>query len=644
LEDYPDLDPDSGEVEKPSKDSLVPVDTSELEPTVESVELTDTPDLVGRTFLMKGREEGTIHRARIIEMIKDAHLTSSDHTRFKLLVNDQYDEVMEYGEIMDHINRDSEQEILWRFKRIMSHQGPLSTSDTDYKGSTYNVQVEWENGEITFEPLSNVAADDPVSCAIYARENGLLDTPGWKRFKKLAKREKILKRLINQAKLRSFNTAPRFKYGYEIPRNYEHAKFLDQRNGNTKWQDANALEFAQLFEYNTFRDMGMATSTTPPKGYKKVRVHLVFDVKHDGRHKVRCVADGHLTDVPIDSVYSGVVSLRGLRIMLFLAELNQLEVWATDIGNAYLEAKTQEKLYIIAGSEFGELEGHILVIEKALYGLRSSGKRWHERFADCLRDLGFTPCKVEPDLWIRPSHDKSCYEMVAVYVDDLAFGVKDPKAFLAVLTEKYKFKLKGSGPISFHLGCDFERDEEGTLCMVPKQYIDRMVSQYERMFGTKPTTRVSSPLEQNDHPETDTTELLGPEGIQQYQSLIGSLQWAISLGRFDVTTAVMTMSSFRALPRKGHLERVKRIVSYLYRFSPAKIRFRTSEPDLSDLVVPEHDWKNVYGDVKEEIPRDIPEPLGKPVVTVSYVDANLMHCLTTGRSVTGILTSLMVLL
>ncbi len=140
------------------------------------------------------------------------------------------------------------------------------------------------------------------------------------------------------------------------------------------WQDANKLEFDQLAEYQTFRDMGPSSSNAPPAGYKKIRVHLVFDVKHDGRHKVRCVADGHLTDIPLDSVYSGVVSLRGLRLMLFLAELNNMEVWATDIGNAYLEATTQEKLYIIGGSEFGKLQGHILVIQKALYDLRSSGK------------------------------------------------------------------------------------------------------------------------------------------------------------------------------------------------------------------------------------------------------------------------------
>jgi hypothetical protein len=54
------------------------------------------------------------------------------------------------------------------------------------------------------------------------------------------------------------------------------------------------------------------------------------------------VADGHLMDIPLESVYSGVVSLRGLRIVTFLAELNGLDLWATDIGNAYLEAFTME--------------------------------------------------------------------------------------------------------------------------------------------------------------------------------------------------------------------------------------------------------------------------------------------------------------
>jgi Reverse transcriptase (RNA-dependent DNA polymerase) len=90
----------------------------------------------------------------------------------------------------------------------------------------------------------------------------------------------------------------------------------------------------------------------PPAGFKRIRVHIEYDVKHDGRHKARLVADGHLTDIPLDSVYSGVVSIQGFRLLLFLAELCELQLWATDIGNAYLEAYTSEKVYIVAGPKF----------------------------------------------------------------------------------------------------------------------------------------------------------------------------------------------------------------------------------------------------------------------------------------------------
>jgi hypothetical protein len=183
---------------------------------------------------------------------------------------------------------------------------------------------------------------------------------------------------------------------------------------------------------------------------------------------------------------------------LFLAELNKLETWSTDIGNAYLEAFTSEKVYIIAGPEFKELEGHILVISKALYGLRSSGARWHDRFADCVAELGFFPCKAEPDIWMRKCD--TFYEYIAVYVDDLAIVMKDPKSFVDILNNKHKFKTKGTGPISFHLGMDFIRDEDGTLNISYTQYIDKLIKNYEKMFGESPKQSVTSPLEKGDHP------------------------------------------------------------------------------------------------------------------------------------------------
>jgi hypothetical protein len=90
--------------------------------------------------------------------------------------------------------------------------------------------IEWENGEMTTEPLSIIAAYDPVTCAIYATEHGRLDKPGRKRFKNIAKHKKQFTGQVNQAKLRSFNTYARYKYGFEVPRTYEYALRLHQSN------------------------------------------------------------------------------------------------------------------------------------------------------------------------------------------------------------------------------------------------------------------------------------------------------------------------------------------------------------------------------------------------------------------------------
>ena len=160
---------------------------------------------------------------------------------------------------------------------------------------------------------------------------------------------------------------------------------------------------------------------------------------------------------------------------------------------------------------------------------------------------------------------------------------KDPGNLVIILTNKYEFKLKGTGTIKYHLGCNFFRDECGSLCYSPKKYLERMESSYKSMFGSKPKTNVSSPLENGDHPELDTTNFLDNEGMQKYQSMIGALQWAVSIGRFDTNTAVMTVSSFSVEPRQGHMDRVKRTHAYLLKMKYATIRYRTEESDLSGL-------------------------------------------------------------
>ena len=244
------------------------------------------------------------------------------------------------------------------------------------------------------------------------------------------------------------------------------------------------LELTQIHEYKVFKDTG------------KAQFHngFVYALKHDGRFKARLVADGHLTKEPVESFYSGVVSLRSLRMVVFLSQLNDLEIWGADVGNAYLEAYTDEKLCIIAGPEFKELQGHLLIMIKALFGTRSGGARCHDRLFDILQELDFKPSKADPDVWMRPEPGGTCYEYIAVYVDDLAIAAKDPQAFCNELKKRYNLKLKGVGPLEYHLGCTYKKDPDGTLAADPRRYVNKIVKSYERMFKEKPRNHLKEEI------------------------------------------------------------------------------------------------------------------------------------------------------
>ena len=604
----------------------------------------DIPNLLGRSFLLSPEDNGERYMAKIIDI--DDHGQHLADIKFKLKTSkDQAEEIMSYNQLMDYIQKGTDAEedpdSLFKFRDIVAHQGPLESTDPNHKGSKYNVMVEWESGEITYEPLALISKDDPITCAVYAKKHDLLDTTGWKHLKRYAKTSKRLIRAVKQSRIRQVRASARYQHGFQVPRDYNDAMRLDKENGNTHWQDAMDLELTQIHEYKVFRDTGKAKfhngKVVTPDGFQKIRVHFVYAVKHDGRFKARLVADGHLTKEPVESIYSGVVSLRSLRMVVFLSQLNNLEIWGADVGNAYLEAYTDEKLCIMAGPEFKELQGHLLIMVKALYGTRSGGARWHDRLFDILQELKFKPSKADPDVWMRSEPGGTCYEYIAVYVDDLAIAAKDPQAFCNELKKKYNLKLKGVGPLEYHLGCTYKKDPDGTLAADPRRYVNKILESYERMFNEKPR-KSRPPLEGGDHPELDTSELCDDHQTKQFQTLIGQLQWLISLGRFDIAVHVMSLSRFRAQPRKGHLDRAKRIVGYLLFLPDGAIRFRTGEPDFSSLKDQEYDWtRSVYSGACEQIPHDIPEPLGKHVQTTHYVDANLHHDLATGKAVTAVL-------
>ena len=599
-------------------------------------------DLLGLTFL-HNTDDGQVVRAKIVKKILDSD--AANHQRIKMLVSyddDKIEEIIGYNELCDLVAEQHDREIageheMFAFREILDHKN-VKKGDPNYMGSSTNVLVLWEDGSQTWEPLATMIAADQVTLAAYAKENGLLESPGWKKLRRIARRAKLLKRMMNASKKSQKNNSVRYKFGVRVPRNVKEAKMLDAENGNNYWQEAMDIELAQLHEYDTFKSLGKTARV--PAGYQQIQCRMVFDVKQSLKRKARFVARGDQTVVPDDTSYSGVASLRSLRIVCFLAELNGLELTGGDIGNAYLEAFTKEKVCFRAGPEFGELEGCLLIIRKALYGLRTSGARFHAKFSETLRSLGFVPTRGDPDVWIRDGG--RCYEYVVVWVDDILTALLDPAKFYEQLrSDPWKYKLKNVEEPKYQLGGDFFRDKDGTLCCGAQTCVKRLVDSCKLLFGELPK-ECHAPMDKDDKPEFDDTPLLGPDGVRKFQFLIGACEWMVVVCRFDIAHAVMSLGRFRAAPREGHLERLKRLVGYVRKRPNGTIRFRTDIPNHEEMFgeEPVHcDWMETVcgGERPEDIDPEHPVPKGKVVRTTSFVDANLMHDAVTGRSASGII-------
>ena len=93
--------------------------------------------------------------------------------------------------------------------------------------------------------------------------------------------------------------------------------------------------------------------------------------------------------------------------------------------------------------------------------------------------LGFKPCKTDPCVWLREI--KNNYEYIAISVDDLLITSEKTEQIIKDLKEKFKLKIKGDGPLEYHLGCDYKLDKD-TLVAQPTKYINKILESYEKMF------------------------------------------------------------------------------------------------------------------------------------------------------------------
>ena len=521
---------------------------------------------------------------------------------------------------------------------IVSSNGTRRRKETT-KG--HHVLLKWKDGTSTWNTLKDVKDSYPVQLATYAIENNLDKTPAFAWWVPYVIRKR--NRIIN--KLKSKYWSRTHKYGIRIPKNVAEALEIDRENGNTLWWDAIMLEMKNVRPAFEVYEGDIKKLV----GYQKIKCHFVFDVKlgENFRRKARLVGGGHTTDPPSSLTYSSVVSRDSVRILLLIAALNGLDILTCDIQNAYLTAECREKIYTIAGPEFGSEEGSVMLVKMALYGLKSSGAAFRSKLANVIYEMGYRPSLADPDVWMRPGTKVDgfrYYEYILCYVDDVLVISDDPETTITGL--KYVFKLKGDKAVvpDMYLGATLTKVESpsGSECwsISSEGYVKTAIGNVEKRLeenNLKLPSKCPTPTTHKYRPEDDQTKHLEGDDITYFQELIGVLRWAIEIGRADILLEVALLSSQLAAPRVGHMEQVYHIFGYLKKHPKRKLYMDPDHPEISENRFKKFDWEDFYWGSKEPIPTNIPKTLGRAVALHCFVDADHASDKVSRRSQTGII-------
>jgi hypothetical protein len=242
------------------------------------------------------------------------------------------------------------------------------------------------------------------------------------------------------------------------------------------------------------------------------------------------------------------------------------------------------------------------------------------------------------------------YEYLASYVDDVIVISADPMSVIEDLKESYV--LKGVGVPEYYLGGNFDQITDPTFmnrkitnALSASTYISTCLEKFKRNpenLEMPPIIEQETPMRENDHPELDESPVLDDQRATLYRAIIGSLNWMVTLGRFDVMYATNTLARFSMNPRHGHLIRACWILGYLQKYPDGRLLINPNHFDHDVLGPPSKHfdtWKEFYPDVEFPDPHD-PPPLIKDnnrIQVSIFVDADFAHCQVTRRSVTRIL-------
>ena len=648
-EDYDVYDPMEPEADKPEADAFTPEMYDALisaEVLLPKGDVLLPAKVLGRKRDAAGNPIGVAHSNPILDTrIYDVQFPDG-HT-------ESYAANMIAENIYAQVDEDGRRLLL--LEEIINHRHDGTAVKIDDKYITHGtnktlrrttqgwfLQVQWRDGTTSWEPLRNLKESNPVELAEYAVANKLLEEAAfaWWVPHTLRKRDRIIATIKVRASKKTH------KFGLEIPTTVKRALEIDRETGTDFWRKAIEKEMHHVlcaFEI-------LADGAAEPRMSKRIPCHMIFDIKMDFTRKARFVAGGHMTDTPTNLTYASVVARDSVRLAFLIAALNDIDILAGDIGNAYLQAYTKEKVHTVCGLEFGQnYQGRFAIIRRALYGLKSSGAAWRAQFAGTLSDLGFTSSLADPDVWMRPAcknEGYKYYEYIFVYVDDLLVLSEKPDLIMKGISQIYRMKEGSIAKPTMYLGAQVKEHKlpdnvgKSVWSMSAEKYIKEAIRSLEadlEKLGKRLPTNVPTPLSSGYRPELDVSAVLDDDFTTWYQKLIGILRWAVELGRIDIHLSTALLAQYLVQPRVGHLGQVFHIFAYLKAHARSRIILDDAKPIVDETQFVKVDWTAFYPDATEAIPPNAPEPRGKDILISCFVDADHAGNQITRRSHTGII-------
>ena len=353
-----------------------------------------------------------------------------------------------------------------------------------------------------------------------------------------------------------------------------------ESNDSTKWIDAMNDELKSM-EQNEVWDL-----VELPEGYKKVGCKWVFKTKRDSngnieRHKARLVAKGFTQKGGIDykETFSPVSKKDSLRIIMALVAHYDLELHQMDVKTAFLNGSLEEEVYMDQPEGFSTKgkEHMVCKLKKSIYGLKQASRQWYLKFNDTITSFGFTENTVDRCIYLKVSGSKFIF--LILYVDDILLAssdlglLHDTKKFLSK-----NFEMKDMGEATYVIGIEIFRDRSrGLLGLSQKAYIDRVLER----FNMENCSDSVAPIQKGDKfslmqcPKNEW-ERKEMERIP-YASAVGSLMYAQTCTRPDISFAVGMLGRYQSNPGMDHWKAAKKVMRYLKGTKEYMLTFRRSD-------------------------------------------------------------------